>query len=323
MPWCILTIGVGVLFFECYYFYRLTDIVSSPNQFDSEAIAITSSIGSIMGGTVGILFSLSSVFFFLQALKSQQNDAKETRALQLQQSFETSLYNLFVIQNDLRNRINNNTEENNHSLVNSGYPTTLSGVANTKMTFDGLFKALENDYRFFLNDSENGILATYIVENNGQWATFEDFFNSTYNMRYLKVLLPEEVKGEIYKRFLGEFRSIVGHYFRHLYHILKFVFDKEREDISLNPKDKTGIHARYKRYVDILQAQMSTYELALCFYNGLIFKRAKFLYQYYDFLENVNKEELLDETDTEFYKNPIKINDVIASGIEFKSKNDW
>jgi hypothetical protein len=68
---------------------------------------------------------------------------------------------------------------------------------------------------------------------------------------------------------------------------------------------------------------MSTYELLLCFYNGLIFKRAKFLYQYYNLLENVNLEELIDESDCAYYADEMIVNGVIAKPIIFKAKSDW
>lgn len=261
----------------------------------------------------------------MAALKSQQKDAKEARVLQNQQAFDTSLYNLFNIQNDIRNRLHISNSVKAMEL-DSRRPALASCVENTEVTFEELFNALRRDYNFF--SSKNGTctpacFSEYMLwSDNYGWESFEEMLLKHYNIRIYN-LDPEKSQAEIYKRFLGEFRNAIGHYYRHLYHILKFVFDHERDMVQRTPQLEKEIHKEYKKYVDMLQAQMSTHELALCFYNGLIFKRAKFLYQYYDFLENLNKEELLDKSDVAFYCHSIEVDGVQASGIDFKSKTDW
>jgi uncharacterized membrane protein YidH (DUF202 family) len=95
--------GVVLLAYEGYRFFELTDLVKNPEDFDETAVAITSSIGAIIGGTVGVIFSLASVIFFVTALKSQQEESKIIRAQANLQALETSVFNLFVVQNDIRN----------------------------------------------------------------------------------------------------------------------------------------------------------------------------------------------------------------------------
>lgn len=58
-----------------------------------------------------------------------------------------------------------------------------------------------------------------------------------------------------YAAFYGAHEAEVGHYFRHLYHVIKFV-------------DSSGIDDK-RRYTSFVRAQISSYELQLLFYNCL------------------------------------------------------
>jgi hypothetical protein len=60
---------------------------------------------------------------------------------------------------------------------------------------------------------------------------------------------------EAYVGFYEAHQHELGHYFRHLYHIVKFV--------------KTSHIDEKQRYVSLVRAQLSSYELALLFYNCL------------------------------------------------------
>tara|TARA_R110002072_G_scaffold31735_15_gene97655 strand:+ start:3759 stop:4592 length:834 start_codon:yes stop_codon:yes gene_type:complete len=60
---------------------------------------------------------------------------------------------------------------------------------------------------------------------------------------------------EVYRLFYESNQADVGHYFRHLYHIIKFVDRSDVEDPSY--------------YIDLVRAQLSVYELGLLFYNCL------------------------------------------------------
>ena len=95
--------------------------------------------------------------------------------------------------------------------------------------------------------------------------------NSHMNETYFKQAI-EESYGVI---FDGQ-ESKLGHYFRHLYHIVKYTHESEVPN--------------KKKYIDILQAQMSDDELYLAFYNA-IYKhgREKFLplLDEYGFFENI------------------------------------
>lgn len=320
----LLGIGCLLLAFESYKFYSLTSLITDPNGFDEKSANITSAIGTMIGGTVGVIFSLVSVIFFVFALESQKEESKILRVQTQLQALETSVFNLFAFQNDIRKLVSerNGLNVSTNDIVDR--PTTLSNLKNTKASFESLFTALKSDSNFFLGKSNVGAFnyfATYIIYmNQYNWKSPEEMLINYYQIDSNK--LVTNGKSEVYKRFFGEFRSVIGHYCRNLYHILKYLFDKEQEEKKSN-KNSKEVYIKYKRYADLLQAQMSTDELLLCFYNGLIFRKAKFLYQYYDFLENINIEELIDKEDAELYSESLVMEGITANPIIFKSKIDW
>ncbi|MGX5515375.1 putative phage abortive infection protein [Bacillus cereus] len=91
-----------------------------------------------------------------------------------------------------------------------------------------------------------------------------------------------------YEIFFSSYQDSIGHYFRNLYRITKFIHENE----TLSKKQK-------QNYIGILRAQLSTYELLLIFYNGLSeYGSEKFLplIKQYNLLDNINNTLLYDET---------------------------
>lgn len=90
----------------------------------------------------------------------------------------------------------------------------------------------------------------------------------------------------------------VGYYFRHLYYILKFI-KKNEDDKILALGDNTQqvqiekIRKEYNLYAQFIQAQMSTDELLMTFYNSFAFPRAQELIIHYNLLENLTIQNLI------------------------------
>ena len=96
---------------------------------------------------------------------------------------------------------------------------------------------------------------------------------------------------EGYKKFFINHQSELGHYFRMLYHIIKFIDASE-----INDK---------KRYTNFVRAQLSSYELVLLFYNGLSkFGREKFkpLIENYSLLKNMDESLVFSNSHLSEYK---------------------
>jgi hypothetical protein len=94
-----------------------------------------------------------------------------------------------------------------------------------------------------------------------------------------------------YNELYNEFQADIGHYFRNLYNIVKFVDRSQIED--------------KRTYTNLIRAQLSSHELLMLFYNCLTHigeEKFKPLLEKYSLLKNMPHEELLDESHIRWYE---------------------
>ncbi len=89
-----------------------------------------------------------------------------------------------------------------------------------------------------------------------------------------------------YEAFYQGRQHELGHYFRNLYHLVKFV----NESDALKAENADADYKNRRRYTSLARAQLSVYELCLLFYNGLCSEGEKFkpLIEKFGFLENLH-----------------------------------
>jgi hypothetical protein len=248
--------------------------------------------GDYAGGVVASVWSLAGLLFIYIAflgqrqqlltqqleLKFSQLELMETR-LELhgqqqqmkiqndtlaQQRFENTFFQLVRLQNEI---VQNITIRNS-----TGDIVLATGGDSFEKMYLEEFKPRVTKY----------IRKTYITK--------EDIFEKQGQEIDTKI---EEIKNKlsasetisIYEDFFPPHQSRLGHYFRNLYNILRFV--EETKDIN----DK-------KRYTRIIRAQLSAYELSLLFYNCLSEngrRDFKPLVQTYSMLSNLNWSLLINE----------------------------
>jgi hypothetical protein len=95
-----------------------------------------------------------------------------------------------------------------------------------------------------------------------------------------------------YNLFFEANQNYLGHYFRNLYHIVKYI-------------DKSEIDNK-KVYTNFVRAQLSSHELALIFYNCLSqhgSEKFKPLIEKYALLKNINKELIFNQIHLSEYQN--------------------
>ena len=106
----------------------------------------------------------------------------------------------------------------------------------------------------------------------------------------------KEVFNDTYEEeFFSIYQTYIGHYFRHLYNVVKFVHEHEFFD-EKEFKEK-------KRYTNFIRAQLSSNELGLLFYHGLSDRGAKFkdLVEEYALFEDMPPKVLIDEEHRKLY----------------------
>lgn len=215
--------------------------------------------GDYVGGVVSSLWSLAGLLFiyvaFLgqkQQLLIQQHELRhtqyETKATRFeimiqgeqmrvqndtlkQQRFENTFFELLKTFNDIIENIvlfNQNSE-----ILNSGRPA-----------FKNFYSFFSDRVREYKIENQSGEVA--IAYRSGDSKMRDDIIFET-------ILSVAEID-TIYKDFFMKYQDSIGHYFRTLYHILRYV-------------DETDLVNDKKKYTRIVRAQLSVYELLLLFYN--------------------------------------------------------
>lgn len=216
-----------------------------------------------MFGTTNSLFSglalagiMISILLQRAEIKIQTEELKETR-----QEFRTQNQTLKIqrFENTFFNMINQY-----HTIVNS--------------TEEYYYKPREN------NHSPGQEPEKVII--NGR-----DAFVYQYNKLLTELKKDEDNYNEIYKTHYNLFINDLGHFFRYIYRIIKIV---DEADFSYgNNNNENEIHKLKYMYVSILRSQISDYELAWIFYNGIYKKnndKFKILIEKYSFLKNLQSE---------------------------------
>lgn len=220
--------------------------------------------GAYVGGVAGAFLTLFTVILLIKTLDSQNKNASINQ-------FETSFFELFRLHKEITNRI---VGEVNIVDENAGIDET--GIYSGLKFFEKLSEIIDRHY----DGNYRNIIRTSLVEARGvntevneemMQAEIDNFYNSLYRGR----------------------ESELGHYFRSLYHLVKFV-----DDSKVNNKQK---------YVDLIQAYLTDAELHCTFYNGIaIYGRDKFkpLLDKYSFLENIkSRGNIFDRQLEVFYPN--------------------
>ena len=217
-------------------------------------------------GVVNALFSglaFAGVIFAILLQKKELELQRiaiegEKKAFQ-KQNFESSFFQLLTIHNDVVNSM----------VIRKG----IDGEYFGRESFGYMLKEFKSIY---LSDMRNDGLSGGVLEGALKGARKGEL-DVTEELRQL---IDEKVS-EKYEEFFVAYQAYVGHYFRHMYHVIKFVdqhgfFDGEEF------KEK-------KFYTDLIRAQLSSDELGLFFYHGLSDRGTEFgpLVKKYDFFEDL------------------------------------
>lgn len=219
--------------------------------------SIFSNFGDLIGGVVGAIWSLAGVLLFYAALRLQREDLiLQRKELVKSREIAESQNKTFHIQrfeNTFFNLINLH-----HEIVKG------IDIKRSKDTIQG-----RDCFRFFYKHFEDDVDNSSVDEENIDG-----------------VILLYEI---VYEKY----QSDLGHYFRNLYHIFKFI---KSSDVSFPEQH---------RYANFARAQLSSSELLLLFYNALSqHGKDKFkpLIETFQILKNMPKEHLIRQTHVNSYQ---------------------
>lgn len=233
---------------------------------------IWAEFGEYVGGVLSPLFALAALFAVLYTIIIQSRELRESSeqihksqavlerqvAVLARQNFESTFFHMLSLYNELAQHFR------------------IERIGPTEYVADGTSRYCEGRESF--QRLQELLCEGYIEKVNRG-----DFLVSKSKSEAIDIE---------YRKFYAVYGSLVGHYFRTIYNIIKFV---DRADID----DK-------KFYTNLLRSQLSKYELALLFYNSLsAYGRQKLLPLIikYDLLKHLEVSALHDPSDVDLLTN--------------------
>jgi hypothetical protein len=281
----LLVVGSAALVIAFFVFFWKQGGVNTALQANT---SLLSNLGSFLSGTVGITWSLASVIFFYLALQEQRSDVKtnqdalkqqieemkETKTIYLEQSdilktqtFENTFYQLLQL-------YSNAVRDLSYSI--GGYPQRTS---NGKDVF--------TVWKQILDQFSKGSTPDSTQDQSGGWIEYPSIpFGSFEEIT--------EALGTRYLQLYSEYENTLNHYFRQLYHILKYVH------LSSLITDE-----RRNFYTTLVRAQLSQNELYAIIYNSMLpgYGNPKFLFliKQYNLVKNFNPDTIPDKIIWNFF----------------------
>lgn len=228
-------------------------------------------LGAFISGVTAPFLSLAAFVLLYLTYKSQKeeladskNILKEQNLTQQTQRFETTFFNLLNLHHSIVNSIDLEIKEKQVD-VSKGTHWDEMEIRKGRDCFRTFYSGFKTAYKR-QKDSSPRIESTNLVE-NAELTIVKKAYNNFFEKHYYDL----------------------GHYFRNLYHLIKFI-------------DKSGIDNK-QMYVSLVRAQLSSHELLLIFYNCVSDHGKKFkpYMTTYHFLKNMPIEHLTEKSHKSFY----------------------
>lgn len=251
--------------------------------------------GDFVGGLIGSIWALAGVVLFYVALTEQRSDfgtnrkvldaqtdalKQQIKEFELQREELSETRKVFHIQSEtLKKQQFESTFFNlinlHHEIVNS---IDLQSRVDKYQGFEKLARGL--------SEADKKEKVTQITTGRDCFVKFSKGFRNVYrtNKESNADATERELSNSSYLEYYNQHQSDLGHYFRNLYHIFKFI---KNSDVL----DK-------KRYTSLVRAQLSNDELFLLFYNSSSdLGKEKFLplIEEFQVLKNLNRELFIKE----------------------------
>lgn len=264
----LLILGLVLFILGLVLFIWKDYTVDTAKKINSEKIG---QLGDFIGGVIGSIWSLAGVILFYVALTEQRIDIQTN-----QQTLNTQVEAL-------------NQQIKEFELQREELAETRKVLKEQSITQK--YQRFENTF-FQLLRTHNDIVESFDLRKKSSSidviATGRDCFEIFYKRLNGKIHkeYDKPIKNtlERYVEFFQGEQSDLGHYFRLLYHIIKFVHNSDITDKNT--------------YTTFVRAQLSSYEQIILFYNCLSFygnEKFKPLIEEYSLLKNMDSQLLYDQ----------------------------
>jgi hypothetical protein len=299
----ILIIIVLGIWFLGWWLINTVETVDANRGIFGDKFGFTNSIFSALA-LAGIIYS---ILLQQKELNLQRQELSATRDEFIDQNFQTTFFNLLKTQQQIANEIiitisnlkdyktySTKTVEGRKIFNVSKNELIRIEKALRRQTYGKHYEWSQYDYEENEPTSET---EEYDLTQDRRILYTLHYYNITKeNWEYSQNLNPTEMAKFTYAIFFNKFHFAIGHYFRHIYHILNFleITEIEKSSSKKEIKEKQKILLEFHQFANFVQAQMSTPELFLLFYNSLSFPKLQKLLIKYNLLENLPVEDLLN-----------------------------
>lgn len=262
-------------------------------------------VNSLFSGLAlaGIIYS---IYLQQTELSLQRKELKETKEEFKDQNFQTTFFNLLRTQSQLADDISatigtlKSFDKEEYQEING-----RKFFNKSKHQLKRIDKALNRErYTYYSRWSEEDHY-DHAPANDWEAEDLTRSMRESFSIKFYKIdketwesskdQSPMERAERLYAIFFNRYYFVIGHYYRHFYHILLFLENTEKEKISkaIDEKEKLSIKKEFSQFAEFVQAQMSTPELFLLYYNALSFPKLQRLLIKYNTLENLPIEDLI------------------------------
>lgn len=239
-------------------------------------------LGDFMAGTVASIWSLAGLFFIYVAFLGQKQQLLNQQ-LEIMYSQLEVKYTRLELSGQKEEMI-----EQNKTLRQQKFENTFFQLLNL---FNSIVNSIDIRNRTTLNVTTSGRDCFEIFYRRLNTHLNSVVYGEGSNNGDLTKSTLEQVI-EAYGKFYTKDKSDMSHYFRTIYHIIKFI-------------DKSEIENK-KQYISIARAQLSSYEQILIFYNCLHEngnEKFKPLIEKYALFKNIDGSLVINQDHLKEYKN--------------------
>lgn len=306
-------IGIAILIILCWWFSGvfIDNYVSSCGDAEAKRGQFGDKFGFINALFSGLALAAVAYSIWLQRkeLSLQRQELSDTREVFQKQAFENTFYNLIKNQHEIINSIDTSITYID-DVITKTHLKNVRGrelFISSKKEIIRIYTALKSKEHSFY-DSEHYHALDLHIDSTEEYKDVLHEAQIDYTFTYYNITKEKfnEVHGYIdriklklaYGYFYNKYHFAIGHYFRHLYHILLFIEKNENEALLLckdNQIEINKVAKNFKGYAQFLQAQLSSPELFLLYYNCLHYPKTLQLVKKYDVLSNLAIEDLINQ----------------------------
>ena len=237
-------------------------------------------IGDTLGGITAPFIGFINIILLIWTLQKQIDFNKKQLTVQKNEQFKAAFFQMLQTQRELLHEVKGSfLSRNMKGDINGGKVAGLDYFRDAGLELETLFKVLDGEI------ASDELISKNVKEMYGITEEKQANYTPADNGEQLRIA---------YTLFFNVHIEM-GNYFRHLYHILKFISEEKKEVIKNLPdgKEKTETTKWYNGYADMLQATLSAEELRMAYYNCTAFDNARVLFMEFQFVENLTKRNLI------------------------------